>query len=493
MCLQETSSEIQFSANKKWREIRVLTDQNWQQSAIEYREIGPLFCRFPPPIDTDTFGICMSLVGLTIVRAESTNGGMLVHGALIKIPADHGGGGILLAGPGNIGKTTASRRFPAPWEALSDDASFIVRDRDGQYFAHPWPTWSRFIEDVGGKAGSNDSWNVQSGIKLRGIFFLAQGKTEQITPLAASSAAACLMEAVQQVTTFMTLGMQQGEIQVLHKQIFNNAEALVRCIPAYTLKLNLTGPFWEKIAEILASTPATIQSHTKPLRPNTACIKRTSKSSEFLFAKNTLTISYHGSSMEPILRHLDLLEISPDPGRSVKPGDIIYFCSPVSEKKIVHRVVRLSADGAVTRGDNNADNDSFTITSQEIIGIVTAAWRNGRRRTVTGGTRGKWVARIDGIVYCFDRTTSRMLHDTYHFLASNGTVRNMLPKSLHPRLIEFKQRYTHPSCWKLMIKSLVVGYYDNRRNQWIIKRPWKLVVDEAVLPDLSPITEKQIK
>ena len=31
-----------------------------------------------------------------------------------------------------------------PWRSLCDDATLVVRDASGRYWAHPWPTWSRF-------------------------------------------------------------------------------------------------------------------------------------------------------------------------------------------------------------------------------------------------------------------------------------------------------------------------------------------------------------
>ena len=80
-------------------------------------------------------------IGLVISSCAEARGGLLIHGALAK----KNNQGIILAGPSDAGKTTASLRLPSSWTSLSDDCTLIVRDDNGQYHAHPWPTWSSFL------------------------------------------------------------------------------------------------------------------------------------------------------------------------------------------------------------------------------------------------------------------------------------------------------------------------------------------------------------
>ena len=97
-----------------------------------------------------------------------------MHGAL----AEENGIGVILAAPGGTGKTTASDRLPAPWRSLCDDTTLVVRDSQGKYWGHPWPTWSRFLE--GGPGGT---WEVQEAVPLRGVFFLSQAPEDLTEPL----------------------------------------------------------------------------------------------------------------------------------------------------------------------------------------------------------------------------------------------------------------------------------------------------------------------
>ncbi len=135
--------------------------------------------------------------------------------------------GILLAGPGTVGKTTASNRLPPPWRSLGDDAALVVRDADGCYWAHPWPTWSRFYS-ADGSPGPGGSWDVQRAVPLRAIFFLSQSPNDRAEPLNSTQAAALLMEVVQHVSRSMTQHLPDDETHALYQEQLAAVEALAR-------------------------------------------------------------------------------------------------------------------------------------------------------------------------------------------------------------------------------------------------------------------------
>lgn len=169
-------------------------------------------------------------------------GGLLLHGALIE----RAGKGVILAGHGGAGKSTASRRFPEPWRALCDDQTLVVRDPHGEYRAHPWPTWSLFM--WGGKGGS---WDVRHSVSLRGIFFLGHATTEEVRPIGQGEAA-CLASAVAHQAAVDRLLTEPGlDRKRLRRLRFDAVDALVRQVPCYVLRLGLTGPFWSLIEGVL--------------------------------------------------------------------------------------------------------------------------------------------------------------------------------------------------------------------------------------------------
>jgi SynChlorMet cassette protein ScmC len=186
----------------------------------------------------------INLMRLSLVFARQTQarGGVLLHAAL----AERNGMGVILPARGGTGKTTASNRLPAPWRSLSDDATLAVRDAQGSYWAHPWPTWSRFLD--GGPGGA---WDVQSAVPLKGIFFLARAADDQVERLGHGHAVVMLAECVDQTSMVMASGLGQEQIRALHLEQFNNVCALARVIPAHVLHISLTGAFWEEIERAL--------------------------------------------------------------------------------------------------------------------------------------------------------------------------------------------------------------------------------------------------
>ena len=181
-------------------------------------------------------------LSLVIARQAQNFGGLLLHGAL----AERNGWGVVLAGPGRVGKTTASRRLRSPWRSLSDDATLIVRDEKGAYWAHPWPTWSRFMSD-----GPNGTWDVNHAVPLRGIFFLEQAQQDQIAPAAPGQSVCLLVELAEHTSWSMAHGYGKEAAQMLRLQRFENICSLANTVQCYHLHLSLDGAFWEEIERVI--------------------------------------------------------------------------------------------------------------------------------------------------------------------------------------------------------------------------------------------------
>lgn len=189
-------------------------------------------------------GPYMNLVRLSLIfaREAQLRGGLLIHGAL----AEKDGTGVILAAPGGTGKTTASNRFPPPWRSLCDDTTLVVRDPQGNYRAHPWPTWSRFQD--GGRGGT---WNVQDAVPVKGIFFLSQAVEDRVERIGHGQTVNMLGESVRQVSALMAPGLFEKELHSLHLERLDNLCALTNAIPAHVLHISLTGAFWQKIEQAL--------------------------------------------------------------------------------------------------------------------------------------------------------------------------------------------------------------------------------------------------
>jgi SynChlorMet cassette protein ScmC len=199
-------------------------------------------CHLDPSNDHVTLVVqVLELSQIFCSKAEET-GGVSIHGAL----AEKNGYGIILAGRGDVGKTTASRRLPSPWCSLSDDSSLIVLDKKSNYRAHPWPTWSSLIS--GEKV---QTWDVQFSVPLKAIFILNQSKTDKIENIGKGQAVCLLNETVDQAWWGLDSELGDQEKQALRLQRFENICKLVETIPTYLLHISKDGSFWEKIEKVL--------------------------------------------------------------------------------------------------------------------------------------------------------------------------------------------------------------------------------------------------
>jgi SynChlorMet cassette protein ScmC len=198
----------------------------------------------PPARDNDILVSQLMQLSLVIAQQAQTRGGFLLHGALIE----RNGWGVILAGPGGVGKTTASGRLPTPWLSLSDDESLVVCDENGKYWVHPWPTWSNFMLD--GKGGT---WDVEHAVPLKAIFLLVQAQHDRIEPIGVGHSVPLLVELTEQASWSMAHGQGGAMARALRLQRFENICSFAKSKVCYHLHLSLDGAFWEEIERVLNS------------------------------------------------------------------------------------------------------------------------------------------------------------------------------------------------------------------------------------------------
>ena len=202
-----------------------------------------VLCQLPPAEDNDALALQLMKLSLVFCNQAEASGGLLIHGAL----AEKNGAGVILAGHGDAGKTTASRRLPPPWKSLSDDCTLIVRDSEGSYHAHPWPTWSTFM--YGGTGGS---WDVQYNVPLQAIFILKQSTKDHAEQLGQGQAVCMLNETAGQAWYAVENDLDDQKRQTMSLQRFSNICELTKNIPAHLLHISRNGAFWEEIDKVLS-------------------------------------------------------------------------------------------------------------------------------------------------------------------------------------------------------------------------------------------------
>jgi signal peptidase I len=457
-----------------------------ESERLDLEASGAVVCRLAAPTGQWTKIDQMRRVASQIARETMARGGLLFHGAL----AEYRGSGFIMAGPQEVGKSTASRRLPSPWRSLCDDMTLVVPDGKGGFWAHPWPTWSRFFYN-----GPGGSWPVEDAKPLRAVFFLDQAPFDGLEPIHGTQATALTLQSAEELTRELLLELTDTDsARALCDKALSVAKGLAATVPTYSLKLSLDGRFWEKIEGVLPAgdqpNEAKVEAKVKAgfsTSTSTSTFPRLSVDS--LMADDKLRVVCTGTSMSPTLDEPDLLEVEPYGTARVRPGDVVCFKSRGTGKAVVHRVVRVEGRGTRdggpkenvrTRGDNNPADDVGVLETGDIIGRVTTAQRGARRRKVHGGWFGLAVLPWARLGHRIRSSTGLLPHMLYHFLAGLGPFDRMLPASLRPRLVRFSTRYR--AFLKLLVGRRTIGHYDFRHKEWHIRRPFRLLVDEQNLP-----------
>jgi hypothetical protein len=86
--------------------------------------------------------------------------------------------------------------------------------------------------------------------------------------------------------------------------------------------------------------------------------------------------------MWPSLRHGDVLHVDPALRERLRPGDVVCYESEASVLRI-HRLVAARPDALLVRGD--ALGHGEWVSRGDLLGVVDALERRGRRRRVRGG------------------------------------------------------------------------------------------------------------
>lgn len=402
-------------------------------------------------------------------------GGVLLHGALACI----NGEGVILAAPGGTGKTTASSRLPPSWESLSDDGALVIRDGNGNFFAYPWPTWSRLYN------GETDCrWEVEKGVPLRAVFALCQSEEDSTEPLEHDPAFAFLIESNNQICGMkFRSNLHDDEIKSLTGMQFSAVERIIETVPVYQLNISLDGRFWDVISEALGMQER--RREHPPARGREKEPPEIPGYSPFTDDKH-IPIVVSGPSMLPTLRQSELLEVIPYgsdyPGPFV--GDVICFFSPEKNYRVVHRVISIRGDMIVTRGDNNPSDDSHTLSEDEILGKVAFAWRDGHRRKIHGHFSGRVVHQALRIRKNILRFASPAVRTARPTLKITRNMHRYFPKIMRVRVILYTARRRR--ILRIFMWGKNVGEFDAVKGVWKIRYPYTFFIDSERLPKVEP-------
>jgi SynChlorMet cassette protein ScmC len=201
----------------------------------------------PAPLNEEAALAQVMLLGTLLGLQAASTRGMLLHGAL----AEWQGRGVVLVGPSGSGKTTASARLNGVWRSLSDDEILVVRDESGRYWAHPWPTWSRWMS---GELASQ--WDVQHAVPLEAVFFLHRAALDRGEAVGRGFAATLLVESAEEAGAAALTRLELRNARTYRLECLARVCALVGSVPCYRLGVSSGGPFWREMERAMGESGA---------------------------------------------------------------------------------------------------------------------------------------------------------------------------------------------------------------------------------------------
>ncbi|EFK06502.1 putative signal peptidase I [delta proteobacterium NaphS2] len=192
-----------------------------------------------------------------------------------------------------------------------------------------------------------------------------------------------------------------------------------------------------------------------------------------------------GPSMRPTLRAGDLLGVRPYMVRKPALGDVVTFFSPDKKCSITHRVISVRNGRLRTRGDNNRFIDENILNSDTIVGRVLYLERNGKKQKVLNGRTGYTYSLLVRALRTTFSQIRPILRIFYRLLADTRIPQIACRWFKKPKVISFDG--AHGTELVLTLGGRPIGYLHPNHENWIIRPPYRLLIDERKLPQKNEL------
>ncbi len=189
-------------------------------------------------------------------------------------------------------------------------------------------------------------------------------------------------------------------------------------------------------------------------------------------AEDALCYVYNGSSMLPTFHPGQLLLVKPL-GQPPVRGDVIIFSDPACGRNVVHRVISVSAAQQIrTRGDNNPRPDASFVSMQDVLGRVEQAEKAGGLRSVDGGWRGLWRARVQWSMLWAWNLVRTVFGSLYRSLRQRRWVACLWK----PKIQRLELGYQNGMWVKYLHAQCTVATWQPAVHKFECKKPYDLVI-----------------
>ena len=96
---------------------------------------------------------------------------------------------------------------------------------------------------------------------------------------------------------------------------------------------------------------------------------------ELLTQNGKITGLAYGNSMKPLLRHSKDNAVIIPITKPLKKNDVVLYRRPNTNELILHRIIKLTPNGFVIRGDNVYYTE-YSVNTNDIVGVLEGFYRN---------------------------------------------------------------------------------------------------------------------
>lgn len=202
---------------------------------------------------------------------------------------------------------------------------------------------------------------------------------------------------------------------------------------------------------------------------------------QFPSLDNPNTLLYLGTSMNPTLEDLDLIQFSPYQKTPLQKGDVVVILrSTAPNHLVIHRIVSVSPTGIRTQGDNCNMIDPWVLMPSEILGYVTSIQRKNQKIRIDRGPSGyqKFLCwRIKKAIFHSYRNIAKY---PYTCLCVLRVPARMISPFLPFRIVTFSG--SNRSETQMFLGPLCVGRLQKGAKKWELKPFYRIFIDPSLLP-----------
>ncbi len=185
---------------------------------------------------------------------------------------------------------------------------------------------------------------------------------------------------------------------------------------------------------------------------------------------------YTGKSMNPAFEEGDIIYTKLE--KKITPGDIIVYRDNNAQQITVHRVIHVTNEGYITRGDNNSFFDCNPVTPGQLLGIAKFVENNGQIKAIPDGERELLkvmnISRMRGLLKIL-KAPWRIFYRT---IKKSGITHLLLGKWFYKKATKIYLENRTGSLLKIVYKGKTIAVKSSV-GTFDCKKPFDLLIAET--------------